>query len=82
MVVAVVKCSEGRDEVLEVSASSLQHAQEMNGGVAVVLPYILRQPLNPAHRVRRARGMHQHFDEGACMFFAYPSWRELKHAQS
>lgn len=48
----VVKSSESRDEILEVRTSPLQHAQEMDRGVRVVLADVLRQLLNPAKAPR------------------------------
>lgn len=43
-----MKSPESRDEILEVCASPLQHAQEMDRCVSIVLADVLRQLLNPA----------------------------------
>lgn len=48
----VVKSSKSRDEILEVGTSPLQHAQEMDRCVSVVLTDVLRQLLNPAKAPR------------------------------
>lgn len=50
-----MKSPKSRDEVLEVGASPLQHAQEMDGGAGIVLADILRQLLNSVKVAHGAR---------------------------